>query len=342
MKVVAGVDEAGYGPLLGPLVVSCAAFAVEPDEGSDGEGGDGGGAAPPNLWARLGGAVRRTPPAAGPGRRAPRDDGRLVVCDSKKLYQQGKGLRAMEEAVLAFRELAAPGPAPPTLHAFLDGLGIPRAALDVYPWFRGRDLDLPYYSFKSLVAKRRAMLERACGRAGLRPLGLRIVPVHPREFNAAVTSEGNKHRLELGIVASFLGALFRDHGEAGVDVSCDKLSGRDFYGDLLERAAPGARVEPLEEGNDRSVYRVTEGPRRLVARFLVGGEDRCLPTALASLASKYVRELFMHCLNAFFVERLPRLRPTAGYYGDARRFLDEVRAELARLAVDEALLVRRC
>ena len=28
--ILAGIDEAGYGPLLGPLVVGCCAFEVEP------------------------------------------------------------------------------------------------------------------------------------------------------------------------------------------------------------------------------------------------------------------------------------------------------------------------
>ena len=30
--VIAGIDEAGYGPLLGPLVVGCCAFEVDGDD----------------------------------------------------------------------------------------------------------------------------------------------------------------------------------------------------------------------------------------------------------------------------------------------------------------------
>ena len=53
--VIAGIDEAGYGPLLGPLVVGCCAFRVE-----------GNGCDPladprewPCLWKRLGRYVSR-------------------------------------------------------------------------------------------------------------------------------------------------------------------------------------------------------------------------------------------------------------------------------------------
>ncbi len=61
MTVLAGIDEAGYGPTLGPLVVSLAAFRVA---GAEAE-------APGDLWSALGrsGCVLREPPRAPRGRR---------------------------------------------------------------------------------------------------------------------------------------------------------------------------------------------------------------------------------------------------------------------------------
>ena len=48
--------------------------------------------------------------------------------------------------------------------------------------------------------------------------------------------------------------------------------------------------------------------------------EEFLPTALASMTAKYLRELSMRAFNEFWCARVPGLRPTAGYPGDAPRF----------------------
>jgi len=56
--------------------------------------------------------------------------------------------------------------------------------------------------------------------------------------------------------------------------------------------------------------------------------------------SKYVRELFMRLFNDYWCAQQAALRPTAGYYGDAQRWLDDADPVLRRLQVDRRLLVR--
>jgi hypothetical protein len=65
-----------------------------------------------------------------------------------------------------------------------------------------------------------------------------------------------------------------------------------------------------------------------------------LPAALASMASKYLRELAMAALNAFWSARVPGLRRTAGYPQDASRFKSDIAAAQAELGIDDRMLWR--
>src|SRR5437763_6774542 len=77
---IIGIDEAGYGPNLGPLVMTSVACRV-PDElvGVD-------------LWQVLRSAVRRCRDSG---------DAPLLVDDSKAVYGTSQGLKALENNVLA-------------------------------------------------------------------------------------------------------------------------------------------------------------------------------------------------------------------------------------------------
>jgi ribonuclease HII len=75
-------------------------------------------------------------------------------------------------------------------------------------------------------------------------------------------------------------------------------------------------------------------------RFVQGGDDKRFTVALASMLSKYLREVFMKPLNRFFEEKIPGLKPTAGYAVDGQRFLAEVEPEVRALGIDRRLLVR--
>ena len=88
MLIYAGIDEAGYGPMLGPLCVGASVFAIEEADPSEG---------PPDLWSKLDDVVCTR---ARDARR------RIAVADSKRLKgsNQAKAhpLRHLERGVLSF------------------------------------------------------------------------------------------------------------------------------------------------------------------------------------------------------------------------------------------------
>ena len=89
-----------------------------------------------------------------------------------------------------------------------------------------------------------------------------------------------------------------------VSVICDKHGGRNRYGDLLAVYFPEWFIEIRGEGRQRSSYRFGPADRRVEFCFRVGAES-CLPAALASMASKYLRELAMRAFNDFWRRHVP-------------------------------------
>ncbi len=120
----------------------------------------------------------------------------------------------------------------------------------------------------------------------------------------------------------------------------DRQGGRQGYREQLALAWPGATIRILGETPQISRYRLefTEGP--ITISFEARSEENHLPTALASMTAKLVRELHMARLNRFFGQKIPELKPTAGYVQDGRRFMREVTPVCRELALEQVRLVR--
>src|SRR5687767_13760763 len=115
---IVGIDEAGYGPNLGPLVQ--AAVALELPDGD------------PAGWDSLKVLVRKA--------RGKKDD-RIVIDDSKKVYTRG-GISSLESGLC--RTL---GIDPGSFHEFLQRILLPGCLEDIAAehWFDG-DERLPLQS----------------------------------------------------------------------------------------------------------------------------------------------------------------------------------------------------
>ena len=313
MAVVAGIDEAGYGPRLGPLLVSAAAFRV-PGE-----------AAGECLWERLAPVVTRSV----------RDRERVAVDDSKRLFSQSTGPRHIERTALAFA--ASAGITPGTFRELLGSLAELGEAPDAYPWYEGVDFPVPLAARPDQVAADAQRLREA---DGAQFLEARALPVLVGEYNRTVDRVGTKSATLFLKNAALLTHLWERWGHEGLTVHVDKHGGRDRYGLLLHQTFFGCWVQVLREGRDESVYEVRDGDRRMTVGFYRKGDSRHLPIALASIYSKYLRELFMRGFNAWWTARVPGLKPTAGYAADANRFLRDIEPARQSLAIDPALLIR--
>lgn len=315
MNILAGVDEAGLGPILGPLVVGGVAMAGP--EGVD-------------PWKLLRRHVARRK----------QEKGKVRVADSKKVNQGPHGLQHLEETALVFWT-ARHGAAPATLLEWLELLGADTARLARCPWYADLALPLPLEADADWIALQGELVARALRRGDVQLLDIAVRPVDVEEWNALIADTDNKSRAHFHAYAEVLGRLLATvpDGRNGHLVA-DRCGGRMHYHHDLRRLCPDAAIDIVREEPAVSSYRVRRGTGEIAITFAERGEERAFPTALASCFAKYLRELMVECLNRWFIARVPGLQRTAGYFVDGHRFLDEVTPHAAALAFPRERLVR--
>ena len=62
--------------------------------------------------------------------------------------------------------------------------------------------------------------------------------------------------------------------------------------------------------------------------------------SLASMTSKYLREVLMESLNRYFLGMCPELKPTAGYWQDGQRFVKDLETHLPDYSYNAQQLIR--
>ena len=142
------------------------------------------------------------------------------------------------------------------------------------------------------------------------------------------------------VTSRLLDWLWRKSPPGLLRIYVDRQGGRRRYLPGLQRVFAGCRFKVIDETDLFSAYRITGRQRTGEICFMTGAESKRLPVALASMTSKYLRELFMEMFNGYWTTRVPGLAPTAGYYTDGRRFYKEISPAARRLKVDGEMLYR--
>jgi len=332
---ILGMDEAGYGPNLGPLVIACTTWRWD---GTNDE--NAGGSGVPSYddcekrCERFAAALLRHTAQTGHA---------FSLGDSKTVYSGKRKLASLERVALA--GLRAFGAAADSLEELLAAVD-PAAASgrSQYPWYQGANHPLPVAATNEEVAAAEAAIRRALAETGLRGAGCRARVAFEGEFNRRLTATGNKADTHAGFCLELLTAAYRQAfpSAGGMVVWSDKWGGRAHYGPFIRISLATSQIECCCEGREESRYRWRHPENGAVTTlsFLAKGEARP-PVGLASLVAKYLRELFMRQLNDYWARRVSGLSPTAGYPGDARRYLQAITPQVEADGIDLRILWRK-
>jgi hypothetical protein len=313
--VVIGMDEAGYGPNLGPLVITATVWE-SPGPPADCD-----------FWGLLAPCVRNESA----------DDERLFIADSKTVYQPARGLADLEHGVLCL--LAALNLRPRTFHRLRgdvcpasDGDGSPAGDA---PWYASEDVPVPVAACPDAIERGVAALQHGLQTVGLRLQRILCDIVTEARFNRLIETCGNKGAALTEASLQLLRRTGCLDGDAPTCVLADKHGGRNQYSGVLSHTFDGRLPQTLEESRERSRYRLGAAEIRFQARA-----EEHLPVAAASMVSKYVREVAMTAFNRYWRRHLPDVKATAGYPEDARRFRRDIAAAQLQLGIPDHVLWR--
>ncbi|MEM7784172.1 MAG: hypothetical protein AAF623_12525 [Planctomycetota bacterium] len=315
MGIFIGTDEAGYGPNLGPLTITGTRWRV-PDIACD-------------LYDELGDAVCQTKAGSG-----------IWIADSKSVYKPSGSIKALEENVLATIGFCF-GTLPESWSQLIGILSPSLKTSDwqQQPWFNGNDPCIPICAKLNRIKEKLDRIKTVALKTEIRLDEVECVCLFPSQFNRAVSQDGNKatvlSRETLGIIRRLMG----QHVTEETRIECDKHGGRSKYNALIQQWITENFVLIQAEGLEESRYQFEENGNSVTMRFGARGES-FLPTALASMVSKYVREIWMSMWNDYWQIQIPGIRPTKGYPVDAKRFRSQIIAKCDELEIGESLFWR--
>ncbi|MES2792057.1 MAG: hypothetical protein V4719_20750 [Planctomycetota bacterium] len=319
MGFVIGMDEAGYGPNLGPLVVTVTVWEVPGAPKST------------TFWDQFEGLVVQRPP---------RSADEIQIADSKVVHDIAKGVGPLERGVLAAWGLMEEQQ-PTSLkawwsqiatHPLLSSAGVPTHN---EPWFLDGDLTVPQQTSLDEVTNLSRLWATRCAAQKIRLRAIRSDIVLTRRFNTLTTQHNSKGLALSGISMRLLQDVLPLTEGKPTLVWCDKHGGRNRYDELLQDIAGDTFISRLEEGTERSRYRIGKTDICFQTRA-----EAHLPVALASMVSKYWRESAMALFNNFWQRHQPELKPTKGYPQDAKRFKADIAVLQKELGIEELDLWR--
>lgn len=309
-----GMDEAGYGPNLGPLVIVATRWQT-PHTPSNCD-----------FNTLLKNIVDSSSTCRG---------NKLHIADSKIVNKGKHGFQTLETSALAL--LGTLNITPKSVTELVNNL-LERSKRDCslfaeIPWF-AEEINLPYAANAVVVNEFSREFSNQLKVSGLACLDIQAQIIPAALFNQLLTCQASKGVVLSSLAFELLGSIWEQNNLSTLVVG-DKHGGRNRYDDYLAQIAGNQSIVALEESRQLSRYRIG----RTEFRFQTKGEQH-FPVAAASVIAKYIREVTMLQFNQFWLKSCPEVKPTKGYPMDAKRFRSDIQQAQRALAITDETLWR--
>ncbi len=333
MRLVLGLDEAGYGPNMGPLVIAVSAWAIESD-----------------LDVFRGLAPLAPEFQAAPW--SPRSHF-VPLGDSKKIYQPGKGLSGLSFAIRFFETILDGNSSSKRSCFELEHLALEDIdRVESRPWY-DRSYQVSQQPMEDVVFDSACLSARTkLAKLGVRLLDFRLRLLDEAYFNESVSRLGNKSDVLGQMSLNLAWQVLRDSvcldSFESIEVYCDRQGGRKRYAALLAHTfesshpqSPVPFIRATKEASDISTYSMDYSGTHVTISFQVEG-DSLFPPAACSMVAKWARESLMERLNRYWQSVVGKsLKPTAGYAVDAARFAKDIEPWVTKLSLEKNLWWRQ-
>lgn len=298
---VVGMDEAGYGPNLGPFVMA-GVLAKWKGKGD---------------WVEAFTALSRTAKK--------KQSLKPLVDDSKKAYAK-EGLEGLEKTVASFFNTKE------TLGDWLKEKSVFGISdLSQEAWFKPDEqtflstIDAPtLHSTNSLN-----FLE-----GGFDSFDCRFFILPSLPFNEVVEKEDNKGAvLSKGMINIFSHFTSNFSQNDSINGFVDKHGGKNNYSATLQNILNKGLILAGQEGLSESNYKSFGADQNWNFKILPKADVKYPMVGLASMLAKWMRERLMKQFNSYWAEQVPGIEPTAGYPGDAPRFYALIKDKAAALGL---------
>lgn len=233
----------------------------------------------------------------------------FYVDDSKKVYSGKYGLKRLEENILAF-------------YALLNG-NIPENSTEFIPslssiWNREEVISLPVTVTKDHILEKAEKIGSLLKSRGVEIVDIKRTAISPENFNLLLDRWENKSVVCQKIIEPLISSAIKERDVHNLII--DKQGGRKFYKEFLHHIT-GYEMDIIRELDNISSYKLAT----LNISFMAKADSESFPVALASMFSKYMREISMMSFNRYWQKKVPGLKETAGYYTDGMRFIDDLK-----------------